>query len=51
MKIVADTSAFLAVVLAEPERDWIVQATAEHELLSPEVLPYEVGRDRDAETA
>ena len=43
MKIVADTSAFLAVVLAEPARDWIIRATATHELLAPAVLPYEIG--------
>jgi predicted nucleic acid-binding protein len=43
MKIVADTSAFLAVVLAEAQRDWVIETTAGHELLAPAVLPYEVG--------
>ena len=42
MKIVADTNAFLAVVLAEAERDWILDASAGHELLAPAVLPYEI---------
>ena len=43
MKIVADTSAFLAVALDEPERAAIVEATAECELVAPDVLPFEIG--------
>ncbi|MCC6698989.1 MAG: type II toxin-antitoxin system VapC family toxin [Candidatus Hydrogenedentes bacterium] len=43
MKIVADTSAFLAVVLDEPERDWIINQTAGQELVAPEFLPSELG--------
>src|SRR5690606_17464999 len=43
MEIVADTSAFLAVVLNEPERQRIVKLTAEASLLAPEFLPYEIG--------
>ncbi len=43
MKIVADTSIFLAVALEEPEKDRIIEATAGHELLAPELLPYEIG--------
>lgn len=43
MEIVADASAFLAVVLNESERDWIVKKTIEAKLISPEILPYEIG--------
>ncbi len=43
MKIVADTNTFLAVVLYEPERDGIIKLTVGHELIAPEVLPFEIG--------
>lgn len=43
MEIVADASAFLAVVLNESDRDWIVNKTIEAKLISPEILPYEIG--------
>ena len=43
MNIVTDTSAFLAVVLHEPERDVLIKAVEGHELIAPEVLPYEIG--------
>jgi predicted nucleic acid-binding protein len=43
MKIVADTNAFLAVALGEPERGWIVRETAGCDLVAPEVLPFEIG--------
>lgn len=43
MKILADTSAFLAVVLEEPEKQWLVKVTEGVELAAPAVLPYEVG--------
>ena len=43
MKIVADTSAFLAVALGEPQGARIVAATAGHDLIAPEALPFEVG--------
>jgi predicted nucleic acid-binding protein len=43
MEIVADTSAFLAVLLNEPERDRILQLTTEASLLAPEFLAYEIG--------
>ena len=42
MKLVADTSAFLAVALEEPERPWLLQATKGQVLLAPPVLPYEI---------
>jgi predicted nucleic acid-binding protein len=43
MRIVADTNTFLAVALNEPEKDLIVQLTADCDLVSPEVLPFEIG--------
>lgn len=43
MKIVADTSVFLAVALGEPEKHAILKATADCELAAPELLPYELG--------
>ena len=43
MEIVADASVFLAVVLNESDRDWIIQRTAGKSVVSPEVLPYEIG--------
>jgi predicted nucleic acid-binding protein len=43
MEIVADASAFLAVVLNESNRDWIIQKTAGKGIVSPEILPYEIG--------
>ncbi len=43
MEIVADASTFLAVVLNESDRDWIIQKTIGKGIVSPEVLPYEIG--------
>ena len=43
MKIVADTNTFLAVALDEPEKSQIVRATTGHDLVAPEVLPFEIG--------
>lgn len=43
MEIVADASAFLAVVLDESDRDWIINKTLEGRIISPEILPYEIG--------
>jgi predicted nucleic acid-binding protein len=43
MKLVADSSAFLAVALSEPEREDIVRATRGAEVVAPELLPYEIG--------
>jgi len=43
MEIIADASAFLAVVLNEVDRDWVINKTLEDRLLSPEILPYEIG--------
>jgi predicted nucleic acid-binding protein len=43
MDIVIDTSALLAVIVAEPERDAIVQATTGNVLIGPGSIPCEVG--------
>jgi predicted nucleic acid-binding protein len=43
MKIIADTNAFIAVALNEPEKDKIVRLTEGHELIAPDVLPFEIG--------
>jgi predicted nucleic acid-binding protein len=41
--IVIDTSALVAVIVAEPERDKIVKVTSGHSLIGPGCLPWEVG--------
>jgi predicted nucleic acid-binding protein len=43
MDIVADASAFLAVVLNEASRDSIIRNTTGRGIVAPEILPYEVG--------
>ena len=43
VKVVADTNTFLAVALNEPEKEWLVQATAGCDLVAPTLLPYEIG--------
>jgi len=43
VKITADTNTFLAVTLYEPERDRIINLSIGHELIAPEVLPFEIG--------
>lgn len=43
MKIVADTNTFLAVALNEPEKSWLIESTDGHDLVAPDVLPYEIG--------
>ena len=43
MRYVADTSAFLAVAMNEPEKAWLVDVTDGCDLAAPAVLPYEVG--------
>ena len=36
-------SAFLAVVLNESDRDWVINKTLGRKIVSPEILPYEIG--------
>ncbi|MDA8091471.1 MAG: type II toxin-antitoxin system VapC family toxin [Nitrospiraceae bacterium] len=43
MKVVADASAFLAVVLDEDDRNWVIEKTEGCDAVSPEILPYEIG--------
>jgi predicted nucleic acid-binding protein len=43
MELVADASAFLAVVLNEEDREWVIEQTFGSTIVSPEVLPYEIG--------
>ena len=43
MDIVIDTSALLAVIVAEPERDRIVELTSGHSLIGPGSIPWEIG--------
>lgn len=43
MDIVTDTSALLAVVAGEPERDRIVELTSGHTLIGPGAIPWEIG--------
>lgn len=43
MKIIADTNTFIAVALNEPEKAKIIQLTEGHELIAPDVLPFEIG--------
>ena len=42
MELVADASAFLAVVLNEEDRQWVIEKTFGCMIVSPEVLPYEI---------
>jgi predicted nucleic acid-binding protein len=43
MKIIVDANIFLAVVLNKPEKNSIIEKTLGMELISPEILPYEIG--------
>lgn len=42
-KVVVDTSAFLAVLLSEPTRDAVIEATEGTSLLAAPSMPWEVG--------
>jgi predicted nucleic acid-binding protein len=43
VKIIADTNAFIAVALNEPEKSKIIRLTGGHDLIAPDVLPFEIG--------
>jgi predicted nucleic acid-binding protein len=43
MKIIADTNTFIAVALNQPEKGRIIRLTEGHELIAPDVLPFEIG--------
>jgi predicted nucleic acid-binding protein len=42
MEIVSDASSFLAVILDEESRKWVIERTSGYGVVSPEVLPYEI---------
>ena len=42
MKIVADTNIYLAIALNESERENIIALTVGHDLVAPEILPFEI---------
>lgn len=42
MEVVADASMFLAVVLDEADRKWIIEKTSGLTLIAPEILFYEI---------
>ena len=43
MKIAADTNTFIAVALNEPEKSRIIRLTEGHDIIAPDVLPFEIG--------
>ncbi len=43
MDIVIDTSAIIAVIVGEPEKDAIIAATSGHTLIGPRSIPWEIG--------
>jgi len=43
MKIIADTNTFITVALNEPEKIRIIQLSEGHDLIAPDVLPFEIG--------
>ena len=43
MDIIADTNIFLAVALNEPEKEIIIEKTENTNIISPDILPYEIG--------
>lgn len=43
VKVIADTNTFIAVALNEPEKGKIIRLTEGHDLIAPNVLPFEIG--------
>jgi predicted nucleic acid-binding protein len=43
MKITADTNIFIAVALNEPEKSRFIRLTEGHDIIAPDVLPFEIG--------
>jgi predicted nucleic acid-binding protein len=43
MEIVSDASVFLSVALNEIDREWVIDKTSGYSIVSPEILPYEIG--------
>ena len=48
MVVVIDTSALVAVLVSEPERDAVVRATLEAELIAPASVHWEIGNAMSA---
>ena len=42
MEILMDACAIMAVIVKEPERDLVIQLTQDTELVSPNMIPYEI---------
>ena len=42
MEMVSDASSFLAVILDEESREWVIERTTGYGVVSPEILPYEI---------
>ncbi len=43
MKVVVDANIYLAVILNEPEKQRIIEVTQNVDLISPIILPFEIG--------
>jgi predicted nucleic acid-binding protein len=43
MNIIMDASTIITIVIDEPEKDLIINLTRNAELLSPKVIPFEIG--------
>jgi predicted nucleic acid-binding protein len=43
MNVLIDASALMPILINEPEKEYIVNTTRNCELLSPSILPYEIG--------
>ena len=43
MRVIIDASAIMPILINEPEKDLIINMTKNCELLSPPMLPYEIG--------
>jgi len=43
VNLISDTNIFLSIALGEDSRDRIVALTGEASIISPEILPYEIG--------
>jgi len=43
MNYLADANIFLAVIMNEPEKNSIIKLTSNSDLVSPEIMPYEIG--------
>jgi predicted nucleic acid-binding protein len=42
MDIILDASAIMAVIVKEPERDFVIELTKDVEIVSPNMVSYEI---------